>query len=109
MEKNWFIIGIVLIILIMLIFTSLICFVFYVPEGVFMITGYNDKNENGEVHYIVKGFNYSKEEKEIYEVNKESYKMILTNKRNFYKVYKKGLLGNKKFMIEINDDEAHNN
>lgn len=105
MEKFWFVIEVILLVLIV-VTALLVWFVFYVPEGIFLITGYNDKDENGNPHYTIEGFNYGKERREIYTVNEEAYNTMLTSKRNFYKIYRRGTFGKKMFMVEINDDEA---
>lgn len=102
MERFYFMLMLIAIIALLVLYI-LEGWVFYIPEDVVMVYGYNDKDDNGNPHYTVECFNYNKEKVETYTLEKDEYDKLLSDEHNFYKIHRKGKMGKRLFFIGIDD------
>lgn len=101
--KNYFIILLVINVILLITLIIMTCWVFYIPQGVVMIFGYSEMDENGNECYSIDCFNYTYEKFVKFNLEKEAYDKLLQTKGDFYNVYSRGLFG-KPFLIKINDE-----
>lgn len=91
--NKWDIIKILIITLIVIASIIAVFWGLYIPEGVVMIYGYDDRDGN----YTIECFNYTKETVERYSLNKDGYDKLLSEDGNFYKLYSRGVAREKIF------------
>lgn len=103
MEKFYFILLIITIVA-LLIALILEGWFLDTPEDIVMVYGYNNQDEDGNEKYTIECFNYDKEKREVYNLDKDAYDKLLSDKGDFYKIYRKGKLGKRIFLVKINDD-----